>query len=133
MFFSLQYICLKDNCLTDTGILLWSLPHRMFKSGPGLLRTLDLSCNPGITDSCAKCFVKFLHLKSLNLSGTAITITSGIRKIMNQTSLKLVSYVSYIICIVYNTSPYHSTVFCQKIETAHPTCISTKNVTNFKF
>lgn len=65
----------------------------MLNSGPELLRILDLSCNPEITDSSTKCLVKFLHLKSLNLSGTHVTITSGIRKIIRSTQLKLVSYI----------------------------------------
>ena len=92
--FSLECIGLKDNCVTDNGILAWTLPHRMFRSGPELLRMLDLSCNPGLTDSCVKCVVKYPHLESLNLSGTEVTITTGVKQIMKLTQLKMVSYVS---------------------------------------
>lgn len=94
---SLKCLCLKDNSLTDIGISSWTLPHRLLNSGPELLRTLDLSCNPRITDLSAKHLVKFGHLKSLNLSGTGTTIASGIKRITRLTHLKLVSFVSQFI------------------------------------
>ena len=90
---SLEYLYLKDNCLTDTGLAAWSLPHRMLQTGPELLKVLDLSCNPDLTGFCLKSLSKFTHLKSLNLSGTGVSLTPGIERFKKLMNFSLVSYI----------------------------------------
>ena len=94
---SLECLYLKDNCLTDNGLNTWSLPHRMLNTGPEFLKTLDLSCNPSLTDSCLKSLLKFSHLKCLNLSGCSVSLAPGIARIMKLMNFNLVSYVSVYI------------------------------------
>ena len=94
LFFSLECLYLKDNCITDSGLASWSLPHRMLNTGPECLKILDLSCNPHLTGFCLKSLAKFIHLKALNLSGTGVTLTPGIERFKKIMKFDLVSYVS---------------------------------------
>ena len=102
VFFSLEYLYLKDNCLTDSGLATWSLPHRMLNTGPEHLKILDLSCNPDLTGFCLKSLLKFTHLKSLNLSGTGVTATPGIERFQKLMNFSLVSYVSIYFFLLSN-------------------------------
>ena len=66
----------------------------MLKTGPEFLKILDLSCNPDLTGFCLKLLSKFTHLRSLNLSGTGVTVTPGIERFKKLMDFSLVSYVS---------------------------------------
>lgn len=85
----LQKLSLKDNCLSDTGVKKLTLPQRLLKDGLGKLSVLDLSLNPKMSDNSIKYLVKINSLTALNLSGTGVTLTSGVPKLVDCTNLCL--------------------------------------------
>ena len=85
----MQKLSLKDNCLSDTGVKKLTLPQRLLKDGLGKLSVLDLSLNPKMSDNSIKYLVKINSLTALNLSGTGVTLTSGVPKLVDCTNLCL--------------------------------------------
>ena len=97
-FHSLEKLSLKDNCLSDVGVKKITLPQRLLKDGLGKLSVLDLSLNPGMSDSSVKYLIKINSLTALNLSGTGVTFKCGVPQLVNQTNLCLSLEVSYSLC-----------------------------------
>ena len=91
-------LSLKDNCFSDTGVKKLTLPRRLLNDGLEKLSVLDLSLNPKISDDSIKYIVKMNSLTALNLSGTGITLTSGVPNLVDSTSLCLTPEVHVGFC-----------------------------------
>jgi len=91
---NLELLSLKDNCFSDTGVKKLTLPRRLLNDGLEKLSVLDLSLNPKISDDSIKYMVKMNSLTALNLSGTGITLTSGVPNLVDSTSLCLTPEVA---------------------------------------
>ena len=100
-FYSLEKLSLKDNCLSDVGVKKLTLPQRLLKDGLRKLSVLDLSLNPGISDSSIKYLIKINSFTALNLSGTGVTFRCGVPQLANQTNLCLSLEVSYTVWLNY--------------------------------
>ncbi|XP_031558350.1 leucine-rich repeat-containing protein 42-like [Actinia tenebrosa] len=84
---SLLKLSLKDNGLNDSDLKCLTLPLRVMGAGPLTLSTLDLSCNPDISNLSVRYLTTFSKLTSLNLSGTSVTM-AGVSRLTAATNLK---------------------------------------------
>ncbi|XP_061489025.1 leucine-rich repeat-containing protein 42 [Rhineura floridana] len=85
---SLTRLLLKDNCLSDVGLRKMTAPVRVMKRGLENLSVLDLSCNPGITNSGLGYLLSFKKLNYLDLSRTGLQdINVAVCRIQTQIGL----------------------------------------------
>ena len=99
-------LSLKDNCFSDTGVKKLTLPLRLLNDGLEKLSVLDLSLNPKISDDSVKYIVKMNSLTALNLSGTGITLTSGVPNLVDSTSLCLTPEVHVGFCFTWSFNSF---------------------------
>ena len=112
-FYSLEMLSLKDNCFSDTGVKKLTLPCRLLNDGLGKLSVLDLSLNPKISDNSIKYIVKINTLTTLNLSGTGITLTSGVPNLVDCTGLCLTPEVHVVgVCFASSFNSTSNLLVC---------------------
>ena len=99
-------LSLKDNCFSDAGVKKLTLPLRLLNDGLEKLSVLDLSLNPKISDDSIKYIVKMNSLTALNLSGTGITLTSGVPNLVDSTSLCLTPEVHVCFCFTWSFNSF---------------------------
>ncbi|XP_060074401.1 leucine-rich repeat-containing protein 42-like [Ylistrum balloti] len=78
----LTYLSLRQNKLTDKGLMRLTTPYRVMGTGPGKLVQLNISDNQDITASGIKKYMSgFRELNEINITGTSVKRTEALLKI----------------------------------------------------
>ncbi|RDD40217.1 Leucine-rich repeat-containing protein 42 [Trichoplax sp. H2] len=70
---ALTHLSLKDNYISDAGIMKWTIGRRFSSENFQDLVCLDLSCNLRVTDHCIRYLLAIKSLCDLNISNTSIS------------------------------------------------------------
>ena len=73
-FSCLEKVILQNTGLNDKSVIKLTLPYRMYKDNPQEIEILDISNNNDITNESIELLLTFTKLKTLNLTGTSVSM-----------------------------------------------------------